>query len=35
VKVRSFGLPLSLLDLDIEVSEDLFETIGKYIENKN
>jgi len=35
VKVRSFGLPLSLLDLDVEVSQDLFETIGKYIENKN
>ena len=35
VKVSSFGLPLSLLDLDVEVSEDLFELIGKYIENKN
>jgi len=35
VKVKSFGLPLSLLDLDVEVSEDLFKTIGKYIENKN
>jgi tetraacyldisaccharide 4'-kinase len=35
VKVKSFGLPLSLLDLDVEVSQDLFDTIGKYIENKN
>lgn len=35
VKVKSFGVSLSLLDLDIEVSQDLFDTIGKYIENKN
>ena len=35
VKVKSFGLPLSLLDLDVEVSQDLLDTIGKYIENKN
>lgn len=35
VKVKSFGLPLSLLDLDIEVSQDLLDTIGRYIENKN
>lgn len=35
VKVRSFGLPLSLLDLDVEVNEELFEIIGKYIESKN
>lgn len=35
VKVRSFGLPLSLLDLDIEVNKDLIDTIGKYIENEN
>jgi tetraacyldisaccharide 4'-kinase len=35
VKVKSFGLPLSLLDLDVEVSQNLLETIGKYIENKN
>ena len=35
VKVKSFGLPLSLLDLDIEVSQDLLDTIGRHIENKN
>ena len=35
VKVKSFGLPLSLLDLDVEVNENLFEIIGKYIESKN
>jgi len=35
VKIKSFGLPLSLLDLDVEVSENLLETIGKYIEDKN
>jgi len=35
VKVKDFGLPLSLLDLEVSVSEDLLDTIGKYIENKN
>ncbi len=35
VKVSSFGLPLSLLDLDMEVDEAIFEIIGKYIEDKN
>jgi len=35
VKVSSFGLPLSLLDLDIRVSAELINRVGKYIENKN
>ena len=35
VKVASFGLPLSLLDLDVQVKEEVFETIGKYIASKN
>ena len=35
VKVQSFGLRLSLLDLEVEVNDALRETIGKYIENKN
>jgi tetraacyldisaccharide 4'-kinase len=35
VKVESFGLPLSLLDLDVEVNEEVFEIIGKYIASKN
>lgn len=35
VKVASFGLPLSLLELEVHVSETLLETVGKYIENKN
>lgn len=35
VKVSSFGLELSLLDLDVEVDASIFETIGRYIENKN
>ncbi len=35
VKVASFGLPLSLLDLEVSVDETLLEKIGKYIENKN
>ena len=30
VKVQSFGLPLSLLDLHIEVDERVFDTIDKY-----
>ena len=35
VKVESFGLPLSLLDLDVEVETRVFEIIGNYIANKN
>jgi len=31
VKIESFGIPLSLLDLHIEVDEKIFETIEKYI----
>ena len=31
VKVESFGLPLSLLDLHVEVEKSLFEVIDKYI----
>ena len=31
VKVESFGLPLSLLDLHVEVDEKVFETINNYI----
>ena len=31
VKVESFGLPLSLLDLHVEVNKSLFEKIDKYI----
>lgn len=30
VKVESFGLPLSLLDLHVEVKEEVFELIGNY-----
>ena len=33
VKVESFGLPLSLLDMHMEVDEKVFEIIGKYIES--
>jgi len=35
VKIESFGLPLSLLDLDIEVNEKIFKIIGNYIAKKN
>ncbi len=35
VKVESFGLPLSLLDLDVEVDDKVVEIIGKYIASKN
>ena len=35
VKVESFGLPLSLLDLDVEVDEKIFEIIGDYIAKKD
>ena len=35
VKVESFGLPLSLLDLDVEVDEKVFQIIGNYIANAN
>ena len=31
VKVESFGLPLSLMDLDVEVDEKVLEIIGNYI----
>lgn len=34
VKVESFGLPLSLLDLELEVSDKVYETIGSYIKNE-
>lgn len=33
VKVESFGLPLSLLDLNVEVDENVFKIIGNYIES--
>ncbi len=32
VKVEAFGLPLSLLDLEVEVSDKVFKTIESYIE---
>ncbi len=35
VKVASFGLPLSLLDLEVEVDEKVFQIIGNYIASKN
>ncbi|MEA1983421.1 MAG: tetraacyldisaccharide 4'-kinase [Campylobacterota bacterium] len=35
VKVESFGLPLSLMDLEVEVSPKVFEIIGDYIASKN
>ncbi len=35
VKVESFGLPLSLLDLDVEVDEKVYQIIGNYIANPN
>jgi len=35
VKVKSFGLPLSLLDLEVEVDEKVFQIIGNYIASKN
>jgi len=35
VKIESFGLPLSLLDLDLEVDEKIFKIIGNYIAKKN
>jgi len=31
VKIQSFGLPLSLLDLHVEVEKEVFETIDNYI----
>jgi len=31
VKVESFGIPLSLMDLDVEVDDKVYETIGNYI----
>ncbi len=35
VKLERFGYPLSLLDLDIEISPKIIETIGKYIEGSD
>nr|WP_275847272.1 tetraacyldisaccharide 4'-kinase [Sulfurimonas sp. SAG-AH-194-I05] len=35
VKVQSFGLPLSLLDLHVEVDEKVYEIIGNYIAKEN
>ncbi len=35
VKVESFGLPLSLLDLEVEVSESVFNIIEKYLQNED
>ena len=35
VKVKSFGLSLSLLDLDVIVDKKIFQIIGKYIAEKN
>ena len=35
VKVESFGLPLSLLDLDVRVEDNVYEIIGKYIAKKD
>jgi len=35
VKVESFGLPLSLLDLEVEVDERVCEIIGSYIKNED
>jgi len=35
VKVESFGLALSLLDLDVEVDDKVFQIIGNYIASEN
>ena len=35
VKVESFGLPLSLLDLEVKVNEDIFKIIEDYRAKKN
>ena len=35
VKVESFGLPLSLLDLEVDVSDKVFGIIGNYIKNED
>ena len=35
VKVESFGLPLSLLDLEVEVDEKVYKIIGNYIASKD
>ncbi len=35
VKVESFNLPLSLLDLHVEVDDEVFTIIGKYIAKKD
>ncbi len=35
VKVESFGLPLTLMDLEVQVNPRVFEIIGDYIASKN
>lgn len=35
VKVESFGLPLTLLDLEVHVSQEVIKIIGDYIASKN
>ena len=35
VKLESFDLPLSLLDLHVQVDEKIFEQVGAYIEKEN
>jgi len=35
VKIESFGIKLSLLDLHVEVDENVFNTINNYIKEKN
>ena len=35
VKLESFGLPLSLLDLEMEVDENVYNIIGQYIAKKD
>lgn len=35
VKLESFGLPLSLLDLEMQVDENVYKVIGKYIAKKD
>jgi tetraacyldisaccharide 4'-kinase len=34
VKIREFGLPLSLLDLELQVAGELYEKVDKYIKNE-
>jgi len=35
VKIENYNLPLSLLDLSMEVDERVFEAIGNYIAKEN